>query len=243
MPDRSAPVGSRSKSKICGPGVLNQFRLFEGLTDEQLARVKQCLHARSFRTGVTIMSAEQHGEALYFLVRGTVRISVDDEEGKEVILGLRGPGEVLGEISLLDRGGHSANVTAEEETYCLWMDRGDFLECLRTIPTLAHNLAVLLARRVRVATEHIQFHFTQDVYGRVCRQFYTLAREGGVALPEGGTLLPVRLRSSTLAGMVGASRTSVWQAVKALKESGIVSLDQQDRVVVRDLKALTTRPR
>jgi CRP-like cAMP-binding protein len=162
-----------------------------------------------------------------------------------VILGLRGPGEVVGEMSLLDHQARSATVTALEPCSVLWVDRATFGAWLQTVPALNANLLRLLARRLRLAGIHILTLSTLDLYGRVARQLLSLATECGEPLEDGGdaVLIPLRLTQSDLAAMVAATRARVNAVLMYYKRHGVIAVDRSLRITLRDPAALEERAR
>lgn len=185
--------------------------------------------------------AEQPGEVVFIILSGTVKVQVDQADGTEVILAVLGVGQSVGEMSAMDNLGRSANVVTIEESNLVWISRAAFAECLETMHRLSYNLARILAARLRVANAQIQALATQDVYGRVARQLLTLAQEYGKDQPSGGVLIPLRLTQGDLASLVGASRVRVNQALMGFRESGYISVDQTNRVVIHNWAALTQR--
>ncbi len=141
--------------------ILSRLPLFEGLPPEQLVTLSQLLHPKAFPARTTIMSAEQPGELAYIILSGTLKILVEQADGREVILAICGAGEVVGELSLLDNTGRSATVVTLEESTLLWMNHTRFQECLDTIPALARNLLGILARRLRLRSTQLQALATQ----------------------------------------------------------------------------------
>jgi CRP/FNR family cyclic AMP-dependent transcriptional regulator len=215
--------------------------LFSGLTSAQLAMLQEHMHVKTFPASTTVVLAEQPGEVVFVILRGTVKIQVDQADGTEVTLALLGAGETVGEMSAMDNLGRSANVVTIEESTLMWLGRTVFSECLQTMPRLTYNLARILAGRLRVANAQIQALATQDVYGRVARQMLALAQEYGKDNPDGGILIPLRLTQSDLASLVGASRVRVNQALMLYKERGYISMDTANRIIVRNWSALAQR--
>jgi CRP/FNR family cyclic AMP-dependent transcriptional regulator len=188
------------------------------------------------------MAADQPGDAAYVISAGSVKVHVIRPDGEEVILAVLGPGEVVGEMSLADSLGRSADVTTLEESVLLWMDRIGFGSSLGESPVLARNLASLLSRRVRLTNSHLLSLAALDVPGRVASQLLALAREYGESTPE-GTRVPMRLTQSDLAGLAGASRVRVNQALGYFRKRGLISMDREGHFTVRDEDALARRTR
>jgi CRP/FNR family transcriptional regulator, cyclic AMP receptor protein len=220
------------------PHRLGSLELFQGLSDGELARINGLLRGQTVQAGTHFITAEQPGEVVYVLLEGTVKIYVTRADGREVILAFLGPGDTVGEMSLVDSSGRSANVVTTEPSRLLWMDRATFQGCLRDLAPLANNLVKLLAHRLRFANEQIQALCTLDVSGRVARQILALADRYG-SLQEGGEArIPIRLTQSDLAEIVGASRERVNQVIVDLKQRGAISVDPDHRIRVRDRREL-----
>ena len=156
--------------------------LFAGLTPAQLATIAAQVRRRTIPAGTILILAEEPGEVAYLIEHGAMKVSLMQADGTEVILGLRGPGEMVGEMSLLDRQARSATVTALEPCSVLWVDRATFGAWLQTVPELNANLLRLLAGRLRLAGLQILTLSTLDLYGRVARQLLSLAAECGEPL-------------------------------------------------------------
>ena len=217
---------------------LSQVALFEGLADDELQNLNELLRTRNFAQGANIITVAQPGEVVYILLDGTVKIYVDQMDGSEVILAFLGPGDTVGEMSLVDSVGRSANVVTLERCSCLVMDQKAFNQSLKTINKLSYNLVSLMSRRLRLANEQIQALSTLDVRGRVARQILAFARQYGRADAADGIRIPLRLTQTDVAALVGASRERVNQVIVEFKESGYITVDASHHVTVHDLQAL-----
>lgn len=224
------------------PSRLGDLELFQGLSPEQLGELNGLLRSSLIPAGTHFITAEQPGEVVYVILEGTVKIYVSREDGREVILAFLGPGDTVGEMSLMDSAGRSANVMTTERSRLLWMDRATFQGCLRAMSPLANNLIRLLANRLRFANEQIQALCTLDVPGRVARQILALAdRYGSPARGEkaaGQVAIPLRLTQSDLGEIVGASRERVNQVIVEFKQRGFISVDADHRIRVQDHRGL-----
>ncbi len=218
--------------------VLAGVALFEGLTPKQWHQLNESLYGRIFPAGTSIITAEQPGEVVYVILRGAVKITSDQADGTRVILAILGPGDIVGEMSLIDSAGRSANVITIEESHLLWMERRAFQHCLETIPQMNANLVRILSRRVRLANEQIQALASLDAYGRVARQFLAFAEKYGAPGQQGAIRLPVRLTQSDLAELVGASRKRVNQVMVHFKRQGYITVDAEGYITVCQRESL-----
>lgn len=213
------------------PNTLAEIPLFSGLPAERLERLAGTLRKKAVPAGTNMITAEQPGEVVYVILEGTVKILIEQVDGREVILAFLGAGDTVGEMSLVDSSGRSANVMTMEKCTLLWMDRATFQDLLRNVPEFAQNLVKLLAGRLRMANEQIQSLSSLDVAGRLARQILAFADRYGE--PEnGGTQIPLRLTQSDLAELVGASRERVNQVMVEFRQKEFLSVDSTHRILV-----------
>jgi CRP/FNR family cyclic AMP-dependent transcriptional regulator len=217
--------------------MIREIDLFKNLNDSDQARVDLMLHSRTYPAGANLITAETPGEIVYIIESGTVKIHIEQADGRDVILAILGPGDIVGEMSLIDSSGRSASVVTLEESQLAWMSGRDFQECLKAIPAVAQNLVRIMSRRVRLANELIQALAHLDVHGRVARQLLAFADKYGT---EGasGVLIPIRLTQGDIADLVGASRKRVNQVMVTFKDSGYIAVDEKGKVTVLDRKSL-----
>jgi len=218
------------------PSSLGEFALFRGLAPADLQRVNERLHRRVVPAGANLITADQPGDVVYLLVEGTVKILAEQPDTREVILAFLGAGDTVGEMSLVDSAGRSANVLTIDECTFYWMNRAAFQDCLQ-IPEFSNNLVRLLCARLRLANEQIQSLSSLDVAGRVARQLLAFAERYGQPQTD-GTRITLRLTQSDLAQLVGASRERVNQIMVDLRQKGLIALEPGQQVVVRDAAGL-----
>jgi CRP/FNR family transcriptional regulator, cyclic AMP receptor protein len=224
------------------PAVLAEMPLFEGLPAGELSRLAPLLLHRSFPAGSSVITAEQPGEAMYMILSDSVKVNTVHPDGTEVILAVLGPGEVVGKMSLADSLGRSADVVTLEGATFLWMDRRTLHASVADSPVLSRNLTELLSRRVRLANAHLLSMAALDVPGRVASQILALAREYGEQRPD-GLRIPMRLTQTDLAGLVGASRVRVNQALGYFRKRNAISIGTDGRITVLEGETLSCRTR
>jgi CRP/FNR family cyclic AMP-dependent transcriptional regulator len=215
--------------------------LFKDLTSDEIAKISQILHFKTLPTEANLIMAEQPGEVVFIIVRGSIKIQAEQPDGSFVILALMGPGEVVGEMSLLDQGYRSATVITMEPTTVGWMSRTNFSLYLHSMPRLTLNLSRILSHRLRLANEQTKALATQDVYGRVARQLLAFAHQYCKHNPSEPVLIPFRLTQSDLAGLVGATRPRVNQALMMLRQQHFIELDHNYHIIVCNPVGLARR--
>jgi CRP/FNR family cyclic AMP-dependent transcriptional regulator len=180
--------------------ILSEMALFRGLPAEQLSKIEAHLRHRTLPAGAHVITAEEPDETVYVVLEGSVKVYVTRSDGSEVILAILGAGEIVGEMSVADSLGRSANVITLEETSFLRIDRRSFRASVERLPTLALNLTNILSRRLRLANAHLRSAAAMDVLGQVAAQLLALAREYDVPSSRNGTLIPLPLTQSDPAG-------------------------------------------
>lgn len=222
-PAMPSPAAGAGDSKLeAYRHLLGQCSLFRGLPQSTLEDVARRLQVRSGASGTLLVAQDEPGEALFVVFTGRVKVAVAGDNGKEVTLALLRPGEVFGEVSLLDGSPRTANVVALSDSQVLVLSREAFLEHIRQSPLTAMNMMKELARRLRRADETIVGLALQDVEGRLSRILARLAREEGDVPVEGGLLLRRRPTQQELANMVGSSRETVSRTFTSLIRRGLV---------------------
>ena len=212
--------------------------LFRGLTPTEQRHLHDLLGVSTFPAGAEIVTAEEPGDVAYIVLDGTVKVQVVRPDGTAVILAILRAGEIAGEMSLIDQLGRSATVVAMEQTTLAWLTHTDFWSCLRTIPTMAFNLAGIHSRRLRLSNAHVAALATLDIEGRLADQLLALSAEYGEATPDGGCRIPFRLTQGDLAALVGASRVRVNQILVSWKQNNFLNVDGRHIVTLLDRRAL-----
>jgi CRP-like cAMP-binding protein len=220
---------------------LASIPLFKGLDDATCAQLAGLLRRNSFAPGTAMIAADHAGQEIYFIVEGTVKVTVDQVDGSSLILAILGPGAVVGEMGLVQRSHRSATVTTLERTRVLWMYREDFEALLERHPSVGMQLANILAQRLRLANERLLSFVAEDVDQRVARMLLSLAVEFGVPQPGGGIHIPIRITQTDLAELVGAARIAINRAVAKLRDDRLITVSKGYQYTLLDLVALEQR--
>lgn len=167
---------------------------------------------RRYRKGTLLIQEGDQGDTLFIVLSGRVKAFSTDDRDREIVYGVYGPGEYLGEMSL-DGGPRSASVITLEPTACVVITRRTLREHIATNPEFAFELLSRVIRRARMATQSARNMALLDVYGRVVKLFNELA----VAQDDGTRLIAEKLTHAEIAHRVGCSREMVSRLVKDLE--------------------------
>jgi CRP/FNR family cyclic AMP-dependent transcriptional regulator len=210
---------------------------FGGLEPAALDRLAGTMRARRFRRGEVIFHIGDPGDALFVIVTGEVKISLPSETGDEAILATLRPGDVFGELALLDGAPRSASATALTAAEIVVLPRDRFRELIATEAGVRDALLASIAGELRRLTRHVEeLHFL-DITGRLAAQLVRLTEESGVRTDDGATRLRTNLTQADLAAMVGCTRQSVNKLLGQFTDDGLIRLER-DGIVVTDLTGL-----
>jgi CRP/FNR family transcriptional regulator, cyclic AMP receptor protein len=187
---------------------------------------------RSYPANAILINEGDLTDSLYVLLEGQVKVFASDESGKEVILGILGPGEYFGELSLVDDAPRSASVMTLGPVKLMMITKSEFKHCLAENPDMAFNLIRALTREVRALTDNIKSLALMDVYGRVAHTLLDLAVE-----KDGKLVVEQRLTHQDIANMVGASREMVSRILKDLSTGNYISVDNRSITINEKLPA------
>jgi CRP/FNR family cyclic AMP-dependent transcriptional regulator len=186
---------------------------------------------RRYRAHAMLIEEGDQGGSVYIVLSGRLRAFVSDARGREVTLGLHGPGEYVGEMSL-DGGPRSASVQAVGPTLCVVVTRETMLRHLALDPEFARELIMRLIRRARLATESARSMALLDVYSRL----RALLEHRSQPQPD-GTLQRERLTHQAMASEIGCSREMVSRLLKDLESGGYVAVLGRWLVLLKPLPA------
>jgi CRP-like cAMP-binding protein len=215
---------------------LGRMPLFVGLSAGELAGVAQDFIPRHFAPGETIFFEGDPGQTLCLIESGRVRIYVQNEDGQETSVALYGPGDLLGELAVIDEEPRSASAVALQPSLLHVIGRDRFYYWLRESPQLSRNFLKALSGRIRQTTRQVGDLTFLDVPGRLARQLLQLAQVYGRPQSQ-HILIDAAVTQSDLASLTGATRESVNKALAALRRQGAIQIEQ-GRITILDLAAL-----
>jgi uncharacterized membrane protein len=143
--------------------ILHETPMFALLDEEELRTLSGLLETRRFVRGETVFSSGDVGDCLYIVRQGRVQVYVETTEGEKIVFGDNGPGDVFGEISLLDGGPRTATAVAAEDSEALICDREHLLEFLTKHPPAALDLLTAMGKNLRVTDELLRTQVSRNV--------------------------------------------------------------------------------
>jgi CRP-like cAMP-binding protein len=205
-------------------GFLRNVPIFADLDDTQLDRIARLGSRKKYKKSNIIVLEKEMGAALFVIMTGKVKVVRTDEDGREVILSIFGPGEFFGEMSLLDGLSRSATVVATAKSELFMIHRREFLDLLNEFPAVAISLLAELTMRLRKADAQIKSLSLKDAAGRVANVLLLLADDVGV-FKKGKVIIEDLPLQQDMANMAGTSRETVSRMIHQFVEKGHISLE------------------
>ncbi len=220
---------------------ISRVPLFAGLNEEQYSALAARTGTASLRRGEILFEEGDRGDRLYIITEGKIKLGHTSDDGRESLLAILGPGEIIGELTLFDPGPRSTTATAVSPVSMLVLEHRDLMEILDVNPDLAKHMLRALAQRLRRTNESLSDLVFSDVPGRVAKALLDLSDRFGTAT-ETGVHVPHDLTQEELAQLVGASRETVNKSLADFVSRGWIRLEGR-AVTLLDVDRLSRRAR
>ena len=224
--------------------VLRRHPIFRELNQAALDQLCRYSKTRAVKRGTIVFSKGDPGNSLFAVVKGTVRIGVTSAEGREAVFNIIEPGEIFGEIALLDGRERTADAVATSDCELLVVDRREFLPFVQSQPLLAMKLIDLLCKRLRWISDHVEQIVLPNLPGRLAKAIVRLAERDGSAQAK----KKLTVTQLELSQMIGMSRESINKQLRSwakrklvrLERGGIVMLDKNalDEIALGDTESV-----
>ncbi len=190
-------------------------------------------HRRRFSSKSTIIYAGDRCESLFFIIKGSVTILIEDDDGREMIIAYLNAGDFFGEMGLFDPENaekeRSAWVRAKTECEVAEISYAKFRELTQQEPEILYALGRQMSERLRATTRKVGDLAFLDVTGRVARTLLDLCKQpDAMTHPDG---MQIKITRQEIGRIVGCSREMVGRVLKALEEQGLVDVKGKTMVV------------
>jgi CRP/FNR family transcriptional regulator, cyclic AMP receptor protein len=205
--------------------LLGKCILFRELGAEERKALFARVHIRTCSAGETIFHMGSAGDSMMAVLSGSVRISVPSPEGREILLAILQPGEIFGEIALLDNKERTADAKAGAACHLAILERRDVLAFLDRHPEIWHKFVEVLCARLRNTDQHIAELALLQLPTRLAKVLLRFAdvQQGAT---NGRPLLQVQLSQRELGNICGASRESINKCLGIWQRRGIVQIEE-----------------
>ena len=211
--------------------ILKKVPLFSTLKDEALQNIFSRGITRKFKKEEFIVRHGEEGDAMYLILKGSVKLTIFNENGKVMVLSNLREGDFFGELSLLDSQSRSCTVIAGTDCELFILTRKLFFTFIEERPALAFNMLKELTVRLRKANNRIESLAVSDVYKRTVQVLYEIADDTGEITDKGYVFenLPTH---EELAHIVGTTRESVSRVMASIKKAGLIEYLEDRKVLL-----------
>lgn len=216
--------------------LLREHFLFREFTPAELDELLAYARIERFHAHQTVLLKGSPGTGMMAVIKGEIRISGPGADGREIIFNMLGPGDIFGEVALLDGGERSADATATTETEVLVIERRNFLPFLERHPPVATKLLIALCAKLRRTTEQVEDLALLDLPARLAKKLLSLARTHGRQTGR-ELLIEPKLSQGELAKSLGTSRESVNKQLARWQRDGILRV-VEGAITLLDREAL-----
>ena len=206
--------------------------LLEHLEPHELERLMAFARSQHHPAGEVIFRKGDPGISMMSIVDGRVKISVTSPDGKEAVLAVLGPGEVLGEMAILEDKDRSADATALDACELLVLQKRDFIPFLERNPAISIRLLRILCERLRRTSALVEDRTFLSLPARLAKTLLDLADSAGHETTE-GTRVDFNMSQKSFGGLMGASRESVNKQLHAWQAEGLLTIGRGFVVLAR----------
>ena len=208
--------------KVYGENIRN-VSFFSTLSDHELEMVARIAYAKTFSKGYMVFEEGEKRDTLYIVLKGRVKISLYDEDGREYILDIIGKDGFFGELSLFEELSGFANVMTLEQSDLLMIRRNDFMKLLMENQDFALSMIKELSKRLRAANEKLKSFAFLGVEGRILKYLMDIGEKSGAKIKD-RIIIENGPTQVEIASACGCSRETVSRMVKSLVEKGRLSV-------------------
>ena len=221
--------------------VLARCGLFQGVDADAAETLAKELEYVEVRKGDIVFTEGEPGDSLYIVMSGKIKVGRRASDGRQNLIAVMGPSDMVGELSLFDPGPRTATATAVTDSRVARLRKSALRPWLNNRPEIAEQLLRVLAPRLRRTNDALADLIFTDVPGRVAKSLLQMASRFGTR--DGGVLRVTHdLTQEELAQLVGASRETVNKALADFASRGWLRLDGKS-VIILDPERLARRAR
>lgn len=213
--------------------------LFERLSAEQLSSLEGRARVRSFPKNSAVYMPTDSADGIFLLAEGRIRLCSSTPDGKQAILAFIEPGELFGELALIESGEREERAEAATNSTVVLLPGDEVRRLMETSAALTLGITKLIwfrKTRVERRLRSLLFRSNRD---RLAHLLLELVEQYGRTMNE-GVLLDIKLSHQELASIIGATRETVTVLLGEMQLEGLLKVSRQ-RIVVRDLRRLAAQ--
>ncbi len=203
---------------------LTEIPIFSSLKEEHLNELLLIANKKQYRKNEIIFHEGDPGNVLFIIISGSVKIALNDSDGKESILNILCENDYFGEMSLVDGVFRSATVSAIEDTIAFLIHREKFINLIKEHTDIVLNMVAILCRRLRKTNEKVANLSFFDAYGKVAKILLDLIEVKGVK-ENNQIILDLPLSRQEMASMSGITRMTLSRILNEFQIRGCLKIE------------------
>jgi CRP-like cAMP-binding protein len=213
---------------------LRNIKAFQGLSSAEMEDVGRGLSPMALEKGSYLFYRNDPSPGVYFLTKGTLQITIDSGDNREIVVYVIQEGDIVGEMSLFGRTERSASAAALEKCLLFKTSAAKFIEIMNIYPAVAVNLARILVDRLREANDVIERLGTMDGEERVANFLVALAMRTGETKGE-FFRIGKKPTYRSISQRLGMSEKTVYRAMRSLMEGSALIIEDGSLLVKKSL--------
>lgn len=211
---------------------LQRINLFKEIPADDMEELARLTRMELAKKKEIIFLPGESSRQVYLLKTGRVKISRVSEEGREVTLALLQPGEIFGEIEILEGSARDTVAEAMEESQLCVIQKEQFLSLIRKRPELSFRLTKLIGLRLRRIESRVEDLVFRDVPSRLAHLLIQLSEEYGNPIQD-GILLSIKITHQEMANLIGSIRETVSATLGEFKKEGLITFEGRKIIILR----------
>lgn len=212
---------------------LRNIRLFDGISPSEMQEMEKITHMEEVKKRQPLYLPGDPSSNVYLLKRGRVKIANTASNGKEVTFDILEPGEVFGELDVLEDAPRSTSAETLDDAVICVIPRKDFDQYLAMHPTVMFKLTKLIGLRLKKIQSRVEDLVFRDVPARLAHLLSELGKTDGIADTQ-GIRLKVRLTHQEMANLIGCSRETVSATMGQFRDDGLIQMDGRAITIVNE---------
>ena len=210
--------------------LLRKISIFADLADDDLEKLIELSEKRKYPRNSIILYRGDEGRAIYLIRKGKVKITLNNEEGKEIILNTLTKGNYFGEMSIFDKRKRSASVIAMLDSEFLIISNNALNDLIKKRPEVSFKLLSEMSLRLRAANEQIRSLTFDKVRHRVAQVLKNLCKESSLNNNDGYQVI-IRPAIKDIAALAGTTRETASRILHEFSRQGAIKLNKENIII------------
>jgi len=220
---------------------LENFNMFKGLDTPSMEKLNTISSMQTISKNQPIYFAKEPSNSIFFLKKGRVKLTRTSPEGKELIIALVSPGEIFGELGVIDDGERTDYAYTTDESLICAISTNDFKEFISKNPELNLKVTKHIGFKLRKYSKRIEDLIFKDAPQRVISFILNFAVEHGKKIGDELFIKPF-MKHQEIAELTACSRQTVNAVLTDLRDKGIINFDRRKLIVLNEEKLKSLLP-